>query len=484
MTRKASLVKPTRTRLGTALVALTVAATGAVTVAPGAVAEPDAAPGDTFSTTDAAPGWASQNGGTVGGAGAPDESIHVVTDRRELLEALHNGGAPDAPKIIYVSGTIHGNETDDGTLLGEQDFAPGYDYAKYLSCFGPEGWSDQAYEYCGSQRRLRVTGSNAMKRQTEMKIPSNTTLVGLGDDAGFDQATIMLHLAHNVVIRNVTIEAPVDYFSSWDQKGSTWDARFDAVSAVTSSNIWLDHVTLTDGNHLDRDAPTGPDGDPMNRHDGLFDMKDGSDFITVSNSYITNHDKAMLLGSGDEHADKDGGRLRVSFMGNFFDGIQQRSPRVRFGRVHVVNNYFLGRVNDPEQPMTSAAAVEGGYDHFLGLGYESQIFSERNSFDYTGPGADATVALNLWNATRFDDESSWFNQRPVDLEAIAAEQYEQRVAEVTASGEPLPDWATAGFTPTVDWTPPYEYEPLTTADAVERHARTETGAGHLTVPAP
>lgn len=177
-------MKPTRTRLGTALVALTVTATGVLTVAPGAVAGPDAAPGDTFSTTDAAPGWASQNGGTVGGAGAADESIHVVTDRRELLAALDNGGARDAPKIIYVSGTIHGNETDDGTLLGEQDFAPGYDHAKYLSCFGPEGWSDQAYEYCGSQRRLRVTGSNAMKRQTELKIPSNTTLVGLGDDAG------------------------------------------------------------------------------------------------------------------------------------------------------------------------------------------------------------------------------------------------------------------------------------------------------------
>lgn len=476
-----------RRRLGTTLGALTLAAAvaaGPLTAAPLAVAGSDAAPGSTFSTTDEAPGWASQNGGTVGGAGADAESTYTVSNRQELLAALDNRGDRDAPKIVYVSGTVHGNEADDGTLLGEQDFAPGYDFAKFLSCFGPDGWSDGLHDYCGDQRRLRVTGSRAMKGQTELKIPSNTTIVGLGDDAGFDQATLMLHLAHNVVIRNVTVEAPVDFFTWWDQPGSTWDARFDAVSAVTSTNIWVDHVTLTDGKHLDRDAPLGPDGEPANRHDGLFDIEDGSDFITVSNSLITDHDKAMMLASGDEHGDKERGHLNVSYMGNFFDGVGQRSPRVRFGQVHVVNNYFLGRVNDPESPMTSAAAVDGGYDYFIGLGYESQVFSERNSFDYTGPGADATVAVSVWNATRFADEGSWFNQRPVDLESIAATQYDERVAEEAASGEPLPDWATAGFTASVDWVPPYAYEPLTTASAVERHARTATGAGTLSVPAP
>ncbi|MEU2201569.1 polysaccharide lyase family 1 protein [Isoptericola sp. NPDC019482] len=480
-----------RRQLGTAFGALTLAAAtaaGTLVAVPAAGATPDAAPGSTFSTTDRAPGWASQNGGTDGGAGADAGSTYVVTDRQELLAALDNGGARDEPKIVYVTGTIHGNETDDGRLLGEQDFAPGYDFDKFLSCFGPEGWSDALHDYCGDQRRLRVNGSRAMKSQTELKIPSNTTIVGLGDDAGFDQATLMLHLAHDVVIRNVTVEAPVDWFTWWDQPGSTWDARFDAVSAVTSTNIWVDHVTLTDGKYPDRDAPLGPDGEPANRHDGLFDIEDGSDFITVSNSLVTDHDKAMMLASGDEHGDKERGHLNVSYIGNFFDGVGQRSPRVRFGQVHVLNNYFLGRVNDPESPMTSAAAVEGGYDYFIGLGYESQVLSERNSFDYTGPGADATVAVSVWNATRFADEGSWFKQRPVDLEAIAADQYAERVAEEEAAsaetGEPLPDWATAGFTPTVDWTPPYGYEPLRTAAEVERHARTETGAGRLSVPAP
>lgn len=462
---------------------LALAVSGLAPVA--SAAPPDPLSDGTFSTTSTAPGWASQNGGTDGGAGASPESTYVVSSRAELLTAFDNGGERTAPKIIYVDGTIHGNESPDGALLGPQDMAPGYDVQKYLSCFGDEGWSDQTYEYCGDQRRLRQTGSNVLKRQIELSIPSNTTIVGIGEDAGFEQSTLMLHLAHDVVLRNLTVEAPVDDFSSWDpwdgDEGS-WNARFDAVSSVTSTNIWLDHVTLTDGAHLDRDAPIGPNGSPMNRHDGLFDIKDGTDFVTMTNSIVTNHDKSMLFGSGDDNADTDEGALRVSLIGNYFDGTQQRAPRVRFGDVHVLNNYFVGTVNDPDSPMTSAAM--GGHDYFIGLGYQSQVFSERNAFDYTGPGADATVAVSVWNANRFHDEGSWFMQQPVDLNTIAAEQFAAVVADLDEEGEPLPEWAQEGFTATVDWTPPYEYQPLDSAAAVKHHAKTRTGAGRLDVRAP
>lgn len=463
------------------------AATGllAAGLAPAALADPAAPLDPVFSASDQAPGWASQNGGTDGGAGAGAEATSVVSDRQELLAALDNGGDRDGEKIIYVDGTIHGNQLPDGTLLGEQDYAPGYDVDKYLSCFGEQGWSDQTHPYCGEQRRLRTTGSNALKRQIEISIPSNTTIVGLGEDSGFDQTTIMFHLAHDVVVRNLSIEAPVDYFSSWDPwdgEQGAWNARFDAMSSVTSTNIWVDHVTISDGRFLDGDAPIGPNGRPMNRHDGLFDMKDGTDFVTLSDSYLHSHDKAMLLGSGDDNADTDEGRLRISLIGNRFDGTQQRSPRVRFGDVHVVNNFFSGRVHDPDSPMTSAAA--GGHDYFIGLGYRSQVLSERNAFEYTGPGADATIAVSLHNAHRFQDDGSWFMSQDVDLEAIAADQYEDRVAEIVASGEELPDWAQSGFEPTVDWEVPYDYTPMTSPSAVKQHALTGTGAGTLTVPAP
>jgi pectate lyase len=403
-------------------------------------------------TDDAAPtGWATANGGTDGGAGAPASSTYLVSTRAELLAALDNDGRRTEPKVVYVQGVIDGNERADGTLMGEQDYAPGYDLQKYLSCFTDAGWSDAAHDYCGDQRRKRQTGSNNLKRQTEISVPSNTTILGVGADAEVRGATIMLHLAHDVVIRNLTVEAPRDFFTSWDPwdgEQGAWNARFDAVSSVTSTNIWLDHVTLTDGRFPDSTAPIGPSGKPVNFHDGLFDLKDGTDFVTMSNSRVEDHDKAMLIGSGDDNGDTDEGRLNVTFVRNAFDGVTQRSPRVRFGKAHVVNNYFRASVNDPVSPLKPGA----GY--FIGVGVESQIVSERNVFDYVGPGADASVTV--WGAGgTFVDRGSWFRMRPVDLRSVLP-------AEIT--------WG-------VDWDPAdvYDYQVLRSPAAVKAHGKHLTG---------
>ena len=80
---------------------------------------------------------------------ASAQGRYEVSTLAGLKAALANNGDPKAPKIIYVNGTIDGNQAPDGRILGEQDYAPGYDISKYISCFGPEGkaWSDQTYEY-------------------------------------------------------------------------------------------------------------------------------------------------------------------------------------------------------------------------------------------------------------------------------------------------------------------------------------------------
>ena len=61
-----------------------------------------------------------------GGAGAPPSNVYVVTNRKQLLAALLNSNsatfatdpmtALKEPKIIYVSGSILGNQLDDGSL--------------------------------------------------------------------------------------------------------------------------------------------------------------------------------------------------------------------------------------------------------------------------------------------------------------------------------------------------------------------------------
>ena len=52
---------------------------------------------------------------------------------------------------------------------------------------------------------------------------------------------------------------------------------------------------------------------------------------------------------------------------NLFDGTGQRTPRVRFGQVHIYNNYYK-IINNPF------------YTYAWGVGIASQIYAENNAF--------------------------------------------------------------------------------------------------------
>ncbi|MEU4654368.1 pectate lyase [Streptomyces sp. NPDC023723] len=389
-------------------------------------------------------GWASAGPGTTGGAGGRTWTVHT---RAELKQALANDGDPAAPKVIRVAGAIDGHETDAGTSLGEQDYAPGYDRTKYMSCFGEDGttWSDTRYDYCGQQRRLRQTGSDNEKAQIQLTVPSNTTLVGAGDGAALLGVFLTVNTGTNIVVRNLRLEAPVDHFTSWspgDGTSGNWNARFDALTVITGKHIWIDHCVFTDGRFPDRAAPSGFHGERVQRHDGLLDIEDGSDFITVSDSRFEDHDKALLIGSGDSRADRDRGHLKVTFARNLFTGITQRAPRVRFGQVHVVNNVYRGRAADTL--------------YALGVGVESALWSERNVFTY--PRGGPSLAVAAYGGTAFHDTGSWFNGRPAHLDAVAGG---------------------LGLGDDVGWDPAdvYDYRALTSAKAVERYVLRHAGPG-------
>jgi pectate lyase len=72
------------------------------------------------------------------------------------------------------------------------------------------------------------------------------------------------------------------------------------------------------------------------------DIKRGSSYVTVSWNRFHDRDKNSLVGHDDSNGPQDIGRLKVTYHHNWFDGSQQRNPRVRFGEpVHIYNNYFL-----------------------------------------------------------------------------------------------------------------------------------------------
>ncbi|KAJ7945484.1 Pectate lyase family protein [Quillaja saponaria] len=95
----------------------------------------------------------------------------------------------------------------------------------------------------------------------------------------------------------------------------------DGVSIFGGSHVWVDHCSLS------------------NCRDGLIDAIHGSTAITISNNYMTHHNKVMLLGHSDSFTrDKD---MQVTIAFNHFgEGLGQRMPRCRHGYFHVVNNDY------------------------------------------------------------------------------------------------------------------------------------------------
>ena len=95
------------------------------------------------------------------------------------------------------------------------------------------------------------------------------------------------------------------------------------------------------------------------------------------------HDKVMLIGSSDS-ATADLGKLRVTVHHNVFNSNVQRTPRVRFGQVHVYNNYYVVKSET--------------YGYSWGVGVQSQIYAENNYFVTDGT-VDPSRFISRFNGT-------------------------------------------------------------------------------------
>jgi pectate lyase len=347
-------------------------------------------------------GWAAAEGGTTGGAAADEAHVHTVTDRAGLVRALDGGS--DAPKIIKIAGTIDANTDDDGDHLDCADYtADGYSLRGYLAAYDPRTWG--AARPSGPQEDARRASAARQAERIVLPVGSNTTLVGLGDDAVLKGASLQIKDADNVIVRNLELRDAYDCFPAWQPNTGglgDWKAAYDNIWLTGARHVWIDHVTLSDKGHPDAKEPTHFARNFL-RHDGLLDITGGSDLVTVSWSRLAEHDKAMLIGNSDS-ATGDRGRLRVTLHHNEFESIVQRAPRVRHGQVHVYNNRYV---------------VPEGTDHrySIGIGTESAVYAENNAF--TTPGhVEAADLVKSWNGTALHQSGTLFNGYPVDLRAI------------------------------------------------------------------
>ncbi len=108
----------------------------------------------------------------------------------------------------------------------------------------------------------------------------------------------------NVIIRNINFVDTADCFPAWDPNdgaAGNWNAAYDSISVRNSTHVWIDHNRFADVRTSDETLPVFF-GRIYQVHDGLVDITNVSDYITVSWNQFLNHDKTMLIGSSDSAA--------------------------------------------------------------------------------------------------------------------------------------------------------------------------------------
>jgi pectate lyase len=346
-------------------------------------------------------GWAGEVGGTAGGSQALWKYIYTVSQVQQLRDVLKS--AANNAKIIQIKGTI--------------DISNGVAYKNF---------ADQ-------------------KKRSQLFIPSNTTIIGIGNDAKFIRGSLNIANVNNVILRNFTLEAPVDVAPHYES-GDGWNAEWDGITITGSQHVWIDHLTLTDGSFTD-DTYKQKNGETWTQHDGLLDIKRGSDYVTVSWTNFNQHDKTILIGHSDSNKAQDAGKLKVTIHDSVFQAIEQRAPRVRFGQVHSYNNLFVGDASN------RAAAYR--YQYSFGLGYNSSIISENNQFLINGLANNCKIVrVFAKQGVSFTDKGSYIDQ-------VAWQPSEQCTG-----------WKTA------TWKIPYHYT-LSAASLVRQRGTSQAGAGKM-----
>ncbi|MET7480453.1 pectate lyase [Streptomyces sp. NPDC005648] len=396
-------------------------------------------------TLGAGDGWGSYGTGTTGGAAADAAHVYTVTDWGGFKAALAAGGS--APKIIRVKGTIDA----DGPSCASFE-APGYDFGTYLKTYDPAVWGRDKNldaEPDDSPEGLRRASEANQTASIEAQIPANTTIVGIGGDAGFKGASLQIKGVDNVIVRNLSFESPLDCFPQWDPTDTAdgnWNSEYDTAVVYGSTHVWMDHDTFTDGDHPDSSLPFYY-GRIFEQHDGELDIVKGADYVTASWNVFEDHDKTILIGNSDSAstAAVDRGHLKVTFHHNLFSNLVERAPRVRFGQVDSYNNHFV---------------AGQGYGYSYGIGMESQLVAEHNAFTLPD-GTGAGLILKKWKDSPLTADDNYVNGELTDLIAVHNAQVP---GEILRSG--------AGWTPTLRT----KVDPAEAVPGIVDHC---AGAGHL-----
>ena len=251
-------------------------------------------------------GFATLNGGTTGGNGGQTVTPVTFEELKQYVEE------PEVPYIIRIEKEFN---TDIQT------------------------WVDAE----GSIVTSEVPGAVETTFGAILRVGSNKTLLGIGDQAFLNRIGLVIQCQSNIIIRNIRFtmkDVPatrdgeykildtdgVTTIGDPDCIGIQADAESIPEAQRISEHIWIDHCEFYNENIDNKD-----------RYDGLVDNKNNVQNLTISWCYFHDHSKALLSGKGSS----DNYNRTITFHHNYFYRIYgSRLPLLRFGQHHYFNNFM------------------------------------------------------------------------------------------------------------------------------------------------
>ncbi|GAP86855.1 putative pectate lyase [Rosellinia necatrix] len=160
-----------------------------------------------------------------------------------------------------------------------------------------------------------IVVKGAISGSAKVSVTSNKSIIG-ASGSSLTGIGLSINKQSNVIVRNMKI-------------AKVLADNGDAITIQASKNVWVDHCDVSSDQDHDKDY-----------YDGLIDVTHGSDWVTISNTYIHDHWKGSLVGHSDSNSAEDTGHLTVTYANVLFENINSRGPSFRFGTGHIFNSYY------------------------------------------------------------------------------------------------------------------------------------------------
>ncbi|RVD85296.1 uncharacterized protein DFL_003622 [Arthrobotrys flagrans] len=357
-------------------------------------------------------------GKDVTGGGRRDKTnTYLVDNMPDLRTVLSMTG----PRTVYVKGEIFGNQINETYFADCQWYIDNsnvkqYNFTLYVQSLNATYVAEvkaaaaaneiidgrNATELAALLPRMngwRGTAQNSQKSYETINVKGNLTLIGWDKNAYLHGVGLIFNVQSNIIIRNLRLSSPRDCFPAPETYPGSWNARYDAVSAVTTTGMWVDGNIFEDGPGF---VPPDPflNGWLVDRYDGLFDVEDGSDNITFSHNIVANHHKSLLWGGGEKEGPRDIGKMHFTVFGNHFQNSMSRNPLMRFGTFYIVNNLFESYNN--KRPIFTKTTKKArsrrddyspSFEYNMGIYNMSNVLVSGNAFRQTGTYPDDTSRI-------------------------------------------------------------------------------------------